>query len=925
MTRPPLRASLEGQPTPHRLHGAALFLGRDAEGRWELARWVAQPEATLVPQGAGASVIALGSELFVNRRRLTAGQARNLRPGDRLRVRDAVVWIQAADLETRRGSRGRAITRGALILGIATCCVLGLWPKSGATESVSSAERTLLEPQSAPEQPTRARPDPSARRALHQALAEAESLARLGAPDAAAAVLDRALAKLEHPALRARLLDLRESLASQEPGEVPGPAPSAPSPLDADPAVEVAPEPEPEPEPEPSPAEPGPEAVVAKPRAVDPELLLSPPRAFETAPEAPGGVDPVLQDDVDQAIAHGVEALRNAAGSARRPGESALYAFALLRSGVDLDDAVVAARFAELREAKISRTYDLALAIMAWEATSVVRAAPGSGTRYGRRDLGGGPRKQIESLARGLLAGQRQAGDWGYHCESGSSTRRRMLGSPDNSNTQFAVLGLHAAQRSGVEIPEACWRKVYEHFRESASGSPIREWAKVDWTPARPELLSATGGTRTTPSKTERKGWGYRRNDTAYFNMTCAGLSSLVIAGNALHEAGVLEADGRVAIEELARGACSSIAPQLTQLKARGRWDVYGLYSLEKAMDVSGIHRLDGIDWWAAAAGTLLRTQRKDGGWGTTPDTALALLVLNRATLSLGPQTRVRGGAARATVNPFAVKLGRTTVDVRRLLRQVRYGNAPKEDLRRLRKAYRKVAPGLRPQLVPGLAGLLESDEGWIRRFAKASLEDVTGERLDPEGYAAWGERFVALSRVGPAPRQDQIQLVLTTLGQAPDGPLLRLAATAALRGSLCRATPALLAALGRAKATETRDHLLSALRLLTGVDPAEAHEGDRAARVWAVWGDTHAEALERWILVGELVAGGARAAAARPQVLALGEDVVPELLRAYAVNPDLTRLHQVLSEVTGLQPAADPEVWRAVWGGSALSAGPTH
>ena len=935
MSPTPLRASLEGHATSHRLHGAALFLGRDADGSWQLDRWVSKPEATFIPKGSGATVMALGKDLFVNRRRLAVGRAVTLRPGDRLQVGKAVVWIHPADVAPGRVSTRRATARAALALAVLATCVGVLWPSAAVPDPARDRETQPLPPQAAPAQQARpARPDPAARRVQRQALAEAESLARLGAPDAAARVVDRALARLEHPALRAQLLDLRESLASQEPAVADTHQSATPAPLEAAAETEASeseqPSQPPEEELEAKSQEglaggepPATDADPVEPRAVEPELLLSPPRAFEAAAEPEGGADPVLQAEVDEAIVHGVEALRNAAGSARRPGESALYAFALLRSGVDLDDEVVAERLAALREAEITQTYDLALAIMAWEATSVVRAAPGSGTRYGRRDLAGGPRKQIEALARGLLAGQRQAGDWGYYCESGSSTRRRALGSSDNSNTQFAVLGLHAAERSGVEVPQACWRKVYEHFRDSATRSPIRAWAAVEWSSARPALLGGGGETRALP-KQERNGWGYRPHNSEGFNMTCAGLSSIVIAGNALYEAGVLEPEGRAIVEQLTRGACSTLAPQLDQLNARGRWSVYGLYSLEKAMDVSGVQRLEGTDWWEAAARALLRTQGEDGGWGTTSDTALALLVLNRATLSLGPQTRVRGGA-RATINPFTVKVGSRTVDVRRLLRQVHYGNAPRDDLRRLRKAYRKISPGLRPQLVAGLAALLESDEGWIRRFAKASLKDVTGERLEPAAYVAWGERYLALSRVGPAPGSEQVQLVLASLGQAPDGPLLRVAATAALRGSLCKAVPALLSALGRVKTAETRDHLLSTLRLLTGVDPAEAQEGDRAARVWAAWGDRHAEDLERWMLVGELVAGGARAAAARPAVLALGEAVIPELLRAYAANPDLVRLHETLRELTGLEPEANPEAWRAVWGGSALSADPTH
>ena len=57
----------------------------------------------------------------------------------------------------------------------------------------------------------------------------------------------------------------------------------------------------------------------------------------------------------------------------------------------------------------------------------------------------------------------------------------------------------------------------------------------------------------------------------------------------------------------------------------------YTLYSLEKAGDLGIIARFGSHDWYAEGAARLLALERPKGGWGSSVDTALALLFLTRA------------------------------------------------------------------------------------------------------------------------------------------------------------------------------------------------------------------------------------------------------------------------------------------------------
>jgi len=108
-------------------------------------------------------------------------------------------------------------------------------------------------------------------------------------------------------------------------------------------------------------------------------------------------------------------------------------------------------------------------------------------------------RRTIDQYARLLVKSQNEGmekGMYGYNLV-GSPNPRQQKGRGDNSNTQFAALGLLFAQRAGHQVPRRIWENLKHHY---------------------------------TKTQNEDGGWGYRIGAKSTHNMTLAGTVSLHIA-----------------------------------------------------------------------------------------------------------------------------------------------------------------------------------------------------------------------------------------------------------------------------------------------------------------------------------------------------------------------------------------------------------
>ena len=339
---------------------------------------------------------------------------------------------------------------------------------------------------------------------------------------------------------------------------------------------------------------------------------------------APG--DKPTDAEVRRAIAAGVEYLEGQ----RRPdggwsyrfnqnhdlGITALAGLALLENGVGRDAPAIKGADRVVRELapESNQTYDIALSIL-------FLARHQDATRGPDDDL-------IRQLA-ARLAGGEQGGMWTYTVpltpieppgpyskgprstkgtrEGRARTRRANRGEGgDNSNTQFALLGLWAAGRHGFATDEPL-EDINDHFRGSRGPDG---------------------------------GWAYGPGAPSYPAMTCAGLMGLAIAASrpALAERETARARGaKLAADPAFADALAYVKRDAPGL---GSWqDIYALWSLERVCVALGLRDLDGFDWYSAGARALLSRQRRDGAWtggqwGDLPDTCLALLFLRKANLA---------------------------------------------------------------------------------------------------------------------------------------------------------------------------------------------------------------------------------------------------------------------------------------------------
>jgi hypothetical protein len=206
--------------------------------------------------------------------------------------------------------------------------------------------------------------------------------------------------------------------------------------------------------------------------------------------------------------------------------------------------------------------------------------------------------------------------------------RKGMAG--DNSNTQFAILGLWVARRHGVPADKALARAA-THFRA---------------------IQHANGGWGY-PAEKNQMGFGITTG-----SMTCAGLLGLALGlGNA--QESVLRAETRLpsahaspkkAADPLKDRAVRDGLAALARVVGQPLDDVaigaatglgdryYLLWSVERVAVAYGLAHIGTKDWYDWGAELLLSGQQMDGAWRgkftSGVDTSFALLFLRRANLS---------------------------------------------------------------------------------------------------------------------------------------------------------------------------------------------------------------------------------------------------------------------------------------------------
>lgn len=230
----------------------------------------------------------------------------------------------------------------------------------------------------------------------------------------------------------------------------------------------------------------------------------------------------------------------------------------------------------------------------------------------------------IESLKRGSVDKPRAEAAAKWILEHHDKTTKLWAypdGDVDLSNTQYALLGLHAAWRMGVGAPKEV---IYETI-----GAIVKMQQKEG-------------------------SFSYKDpNDIGIGSMTTAGICALRIASLQLKGFAPFEAkktewaeSEKNAFDWLDKHFRVDANPAGFTTKGGMRvWHYYYLYGLERACDMAGKVKLGARDWYREGAEYLLSAQNAEGHWKNDfVDTCFALLFLKRATRTWSPDRKGESG-----------------------------------------------------------------------------------------------------------------------------------------------------------------------------------------------------------------------------------------------------------------------------------------
>ena len=290
---------------------------------------------------------------------------------------------------------------------------------------------------------------------------------------------------------------------------------------------------------------------------------------------------------------------------------TALVLYTLVHGGIGLQDETVKKLLAKALGASLTGTYQVALTAAALAAIDP--------WKY---------QSKLAQCAQYLVDWQCDNGQWSYGekydppapsspGDGGAKRtiarllikRLKKLGGPagDNSNSQYAALGLKAAAAGGCDVEAPALNKAIEW------------WEK---------------------SQQKDGGWSYELNGAdqpkvaSYGSMTAGAVSSLIMLKQ-------LKGSEPKVVTSVQRGLSWLTENFTVEKNSRAppgseEWHHYFLYAMERVGDLYPTEKFGKRAWYAIGATHLIQTQRADGTWnGANPgmviaDTCFALLFLER-------------------------------------------------------------------------------------------------------------------------------------------------------------------------------------------------------------------------------------------------------------------------------------------------------
>jgi hypothetical protein len=423
------------------------------------------------------------------------------------------------------------------------------------------------------------------------------------------------------------------------------------------PRVEVAPAPEPSPtrtvektpetEAQPAPELPAPpkSEVVREEKKVPPPQ--PPPKApselvaskVDTTPNPNAPTPPMVVKNVgkevvmaqpkpkslDEAVRDGMAFVKAKAPLFAIEGKAdELVLWTYVHGGLPENDPQFQALLKGVLEKPLERTYNVALTAMVLEQLDRVK--------YQNR---------IAQCAQYLVDNQCGNGQWGYGDPSifvmdlvlppppkkgvrkvPVTRKRDGPAAGDNSNSQYAVLGLRACHDAGIVLPASTIELAAKWWRESQS------------------RVTSVKAPALAP-----EGWCYGKHEhKPYGSMTVGGIASLAICDYIQGKDAKKDREIANGMEWLAKNFSVAYNPGPYE-HARFEVDsqhsyLYYMYGLERAAILYGTEQIGSQFWFAKGMQVLIEQQRPDGSWKVAGgnelhDTCFAILFLRKATRAL--------------------------------------------------------------------------------------------------------------------------------------------------------------------------------------------------------------------------------------------------------------------------------------------------
>ncbi len=214
-------------------------------------------------------------------------------------------------------------------------------------------------------------------------------------------------------------------------------------------------------------------------------------------------------------------------------------------------------------------------------------------------------------------------GNWPAEYTGGDSTEWG-----DHANGAYGVLGLWGAQRAGLDIPLADWKRVDEHWRKTQEQTPGDEAA--GWAVG---MLNVNQGDDDKPS-----GLGHDFYSKISGPMTAAGVATLTLTERYIY--------GSERTDPTKQNVSTNLRKGIRWLDENFKlhtddpaadWYYY-MWTIQRVGQATGYRTFNGVDWFRDVTAEMLNRQQESGLWadptgqqGPLVSTGFALLYLSNS------------------------------------------------------------------------------------------------------------------------------------------------------------------------------------------------------------------------------------------------------------------------------------------------------